>query len=141
VVAEGHQVHLGGAGCADYDVLLVQPQVRRAPLGIVGEDEEAHTADAGSERVERAAVVLGLERPEPTNVERDCWHRRLLDLPHQLGLFLHDRRAKGEVSPNLCGGLWEEVEPLPAPADVGVVGRLERVSACLLEQGPAARKY
>lgn len=126
MVAKGHQVQLSGPGCAHDDVLVVQAQIRLAPREVVREDEETHAADSGSERVERPAVVLRLERLQPANVERHGRHRRLVDLPRQLGLFCDDRGAKDEVAAELRFRCFEVRELLPVPAEVGIVGRLER---------------
>lgn len=141
MVAKGHQVQLSGPGCAHDDVLVVQAQIRLAPREVVREDEETHAADSGSERVERPAVVLRLERLQPANVERHGRHRRLVDLPRQLGLFCDDRGAKDEVAAELRFRCFEVRELLPVPAEVGIVGRLERVGTCLFEQRSSARKY
>jgi hypothetical protein len=152
MVAESHQVHdrrplVGfGAGCAEHDILLAQPEIRPAPVGIVGEDEEAHAADPGAERVERMAVVLRLERSHPvtdarvrdvvaaTNVEGNRWHRRLADLSRHVDLLRRDLRSKGEVAAELFLCVLEVRDVLPVAAQIRVVSCLEQLRARLSER-------
>ena len=128
-----------GAGPAHDDVLLVQPQVRLAPTGIVGDDEQPHAADPGSERVERVAVVLGLERAGRPDVEGHRRHRRLLDLVRERGVCRHDRRVEDEVPTELRLSLVHLCDRLPVAVQIRVVGRLEGVGAGLSEYRSAAR--